>query len=253
MAEQKQQASEFRIRYFAFPGRGFPVRLTAALVGRPFEDEFMSFEQQAKEKADGQRRWSGPPELTVLDKDGKAVQMIGQSIAAMRYVAKLNKAAGLYPEDPLQAALVDEALDSSEDVTTVVFPKTFGVSDEQKKKGGEELCKEGSGMRYWLDKFVDRLDENAKRGNKNGFLVGDALTLADLRTAWVMNAVMMVCPGADREKGVLSEEKYKPLLKLIDTTMANETIKAYIKQYDANCAAYKEKPEQTIYKYSGKF
>eukprot|EP00483_Globobulimina_turgida_P007361 UN07375 len=36
-------------------------------------------------------------------------------------------------------------------------------------------------MPYWMDKFNNRLVENEKRGNKNGYVVGDSLSIADLK------------------------------------------------------------------------
>eukprot|EP00486_Rosalina_sp_Unknown_P000054 CAMPEP_0201564758 /NCGR_PEP_ID=MMETSP0190_2-20130828/3303_1 /ASSEMBLY_ACC=CAM_ASM_000263 /TAXON_ID=37353 /ORGANISM="Rosalina sp." /LENGTH=61 /DNA_ID=CAMNT_0047981357 /DNA_START=74 /DNA_END=256 /DNA_ORIENTATION=- len=61
MAEQKENQPSFRCIYYAFTGRAEPIRLAAALGGIAFEDEFINQQQQAKTKAEGGRRWSGPP------------------------------------------------------------------------------------------------------------------------------------------------------------------------------------------------
>ena len=34
---------------------------------------------------------------------------------------------------------------------------------------------------YWFGKFENRLEENEKRGNKNGYIVNDKLTVGDLK------------------------------------------------------------------------
>merc|ERR1712130_694507 len=44
---------------------------------------------------------------------------------------------------------------------------------------GAAMAKDGA-LTYLLNKMVLRLDENEKRGNKNGYFVGDSLTIADL-------------------------------------------------------------------------
>ena len=36
-------------------------------------------------------------------------------------------------------------------------------------------------LTYWLNKFEQRLRENKERGNEDGYVVGDQLTVADLK------------------------------------------------------------------------
>ena len=65
----------------------------------------------------GGRRWKGLPEITVYGKDNKAVVEIGQSNACLRYIGSL---CALYPSaNPLQAALIDEVLDSVEGTSSM--------------------------------------------------------------------------------------------------------------------------------------
>ena len=89
MAEQKENQPSFRVIYYAFTGRAEPIRLAAALGGIAFEDEYINSDQQKKDKAEGKRRWSGPPELVVYDKDGKVLTNIAQSNTCLRYVGML--------------------------------------------------------------------------------------------------------------------------------------------------------------------
>ena len=86
MAEQKSDCSSFAVVYYAFGGRAEPLRTAAAIAGISFEDRFTTSEQHKKDKAEGKRRWSGPPELVVMDKDGKDLVTIAQSNACLRYV-----------------------------------------------------------------------------------------------------------------------------------------------------------------------
>jgi len=130
MAEQKEQNPSFRVTYFAFTGRAEPLRLAAAL-GIAFEDNFITQQQQKKSKAEGKRRWSGPPEITILDKDGNDITTIGQSNACLRYIGNIG---GLYPENNVQRALVDEVMDSSEDLINLVGKIIFGGLDDAEKQ-----------------------------------------------------------------------------------------------------------------------
>ena len=62
------------------------MRYAAAIGGLAFEDEFETKEEHGKKKAEGLRRWSGPPEVTAFDKDGKAITALGQSNACLRFI-----------------------------------------------------------------------------------------------------------------------------------------------------------------------
>eukprot|EP00486_Rosalina_sp_Unknown_P007880 CAMPEP_0201586392 /NCGR_PEP_ID=MMETSP0190_2-20130828/132394_1 /ASSEMBLY_ACC=CAM_ASM_000263 /TAXON_ID=37353 /ORGANISM="Rosalina sp." /LENGTH=181 /DNA_ID=CAMNT_0048034325 /DNA_START=75 /DNA_END=616 /DNA_ORIENTATION=+ len=181
MAEQKaEECSSFRISYFAFTGRAQPIRNAAAIGGIAFEDRFVNSLQVKQEKEAGKRKWSGVPEMDLLDKDGKVVMTIGQSSTCLRYIGKL---AGLYPKNPLQAALVDEIVDSIEDMNNVARKALMMEKAEEKEAAAKKLCEDGSDLRYWLDKFVNRLEERAKAGIKSGLCVTEEMTIADLKLA----------------------------------------------------------------------
>ena len=89
MAEQKSDQASLRITYYPIPGRAAPLRLACQVGGIAYEDNFITQEEQKQQKADGKRRWSGPPEITILDKDGKDLITIGQSNACLRYIGML--------------------------------------------------------------------------------------------------------------------------------------------------------------------
>ena len=74
---------------------------------------------------------------------------------------------------------MDEILDSLEDAGQSLSFKGEKDKDKQKVIREAAIAKDGA-LYYWLVKFSNRLEENEKRGHKNGFVVGDALTVADL-------------------------------------------------------------------------
>ena len=86
MAEQKVDCPSFAVNYYPFGGRAQPIRYAAAIGGIAFEDRFTTSEQHNKDKEEGKRRWSGPPEIVIIDKDGKDLVSIGQSSTCLRYV-----------------------------------------------------------------------------------------------------------------------------------------------------------------------
>ena len=86
MAEQNIDCPSFAVIYKAVGGRAQPIRYAAAIGGIAFEDRFTTSEQHKKDKAEGKRRWSGLPEIVLIDKDGKDLVTIGQSNTGLRYV-----------------------------------------------------------------------------------------------------------------------------------------------------------------------
>jgi len=97
--------AKLKLTYFDFPGRGETARLALSIAGIPFEDERIAFADWPVRKAQ-----SPFGALPVLEVDGRSVS---QSNGINRYVGKL---AGLYPDDPWQASLCDEAIDAVKDI-----------------------------------------------------------------------------------------------------------------------------------------
>jgi len=242
MAEQKEQASSFRVTYYGFTGRARSLREAAALGGIAFEDKFITQADQKQQKADGLRRWSGPPEITILDKDGKDVVTIGQSNACTRYIGAIS---GTYPKGLVERALVDECLDSSEDLSGAILKAAFG-DEESKKKAAEAMLKKDSVFAYWMGKFELRLEENEKRGNKNGLLVGDSITIADLKFVSVFTYIGMVPKAMDFVK-----ENFKRVAALAEAVPKNEKIAAFNEVFAKNMEAAK-KDGKMEFKYPGK-
>jgi glutathione S-transferase len=101
--------AKMKLTYFDFHGgRGEPARLALSIGGIVFEDDRVA-------PSDWERRKGDTPfgALPVLEVDG---QIVAQSNAINRYAGKL---AALYPSDPWQAALCDEAIEAVEDEAPV--------------------------------------------------------------------------------------------------------------------------------------
>jgi len=242
MAEQKsaESVSSFRITYFPFGGRGEPIKLAATLGGISFESKIIGMADWAPIKKAGNAVWSGPPEMTLLDKDGNEVSTIAQSNACIRLVGSL---AGLYPSNLLQRARVDAILDTCEDLLNPYVSQFAPASKEDKPAVAKKLCET---YEYWFGKLDARLEENEKRGNSNGYFVGNSLTVADLKP-FSSFAVLSMIPGvADLF------EKFARLNAWFNQMSANADIKAAQTKYNANYAAFKADSKQSVFKHAGK-
>merc|ERR1719486_620456 len=199
-----------------------------------------------EDKAAGKRIWSGPPEITLFDKDGKDVTTIGQSNSCLRYVGKLASmevdGIKLYPANALQRARIDGILDSMEDVLNpYVSEYAFAADEEARAAGAKKLVEL---YEYWFGKFELRLEENERRGG-GLYFVGDALTIADLKSYSSIATVCAAVPGvADLFK------KYERLNKWFAMLDADEKIKTAKAAYAANFKAFNEDSGNNRFKHA---
>ena len=155
--------AKLKLTYFDFHGgRGEPARLALSIGGIAFEDDRVP-------PSDWERRKADTPfgALPVLEVDG---QVIAQSNAINRYVGKL---ANLYPSDPWQAALCDEAMEAVEDINGKISSTMF-LPEEQKKTQRKALV-EGP-IPFYLTRLQQRLEAHGGR-----YFAADRLSVADLK------------------------------------------------------------------------
>lgn len=158
-----------KLRYFDIDGgRGETARLAMSIGKVPFEDErFQSGDWPAI------RATTPFLQAPVLEIDGQALT---QCNTINRYTGKL---AGLYPDDPLQAAYCDEVMDAIEDITVKVGRTLFIQDPEEKRRLREELA---AGP---IPLYVTRVGEMLARGGGDYF-ADRRLTVADLKAfVWI--------------------------------------------------------------------
>jgi glutathione S-transferase len=166
---------QLRLRYFPFPGRAGPIRDCLQIGGIPFVDEHIAPEQFRERRSAGEFPFGGLPVLDVESESGKVCA--AQSNAILRYAGRL---AGLYPDaDPLQALKVDEALDMGEEISQLLGPSLHEPDPERKLAMRKVLAEET--LPYWAACIERLLIANGS----TGFLVGDSLSVADLKFYWV--------------------------------------------------------------------
>ena len=160
--------AKLKLTYFDFHGgRGEPARLALSIGRIPFEDDRVQF-------SDWERRKMDTPfgALPVLEVDG---QVLAQSNAINRFVGKL---ANLYPSDPWQAALCDEAMDAVEDITNKIVATLF--LPEGEKQTERNALVEGP-IPFYLKRIQQRLEAHGGR-----YFAGDRLSVADLKVfVWI--------------------------------------------------------------------
>ena len=162
-------APALTLTYFPFPGRAAAIR-DAFRIGRvAFEDHHVSREEHAERKAKGDWPWGALPVLDVGA--GADRRRICQSNAILRYAGRLS---GLYPNDPIEALKVDEALDALDDLF-LPLAATFRETDEARRTAMRRELAEIS-----LPRDFGRLEQMIK-AQGSGYLAGPSLTVADLK------------------------------------------------------------------------
>lgn len=168
--------ASLRLRYFPFPGRAGPIR-DALNIGRvEFEDDHIPPEEFRQRRAAGEFPFGGLPVLDVETTEGTVCS--AQSNAILRFAGRL---AGLYPaNNPVQALKVDEVLDLGEDINNLLGPSLHEQDEAKRMAMRKELAEQS--LPFWLT-CLERL---LKANGNSGFIVGERLSVADLKLYWIM-------------------------------------------------------------------
>lgn len=156
-----------KLTYFALPGRGEATRLALALGGIKFTDDRVAFPDWPSLKP--KTPWGSLPVLTLSD---------GTEIAQQRAVLRLvGKETNLYPmTDHIAAAKVDSFMDAAEDIPGKISSAGQGLEQADKEAARKAACEKGGAVHAIWEKIDNFIDSNGK----DGHVVGDSLTIADL-------------------------------------------------------------------------
>ena len=246
--EKKSNAMSVKVSYFGFHGRGAPLLAALSMAGISYQHEFVDIKQHFHDQKQGKRRWYGLPEMTLYDKDGQQLIIISQSNACLRYIGKIT---GLYPTNPLLAALCDEILDSCEDILWELNKLGTGfMSDQNEIKRLRLTLHEKDKLPYWYNKFELRLKENEERGNKNGFIVGDKMTIADLKLYYGL--YMYICGRIDYIDGNKLLSECQRLKKFYEMMQNIKGFKEFNDNFANQVDTYKNENVK-CFKFDGKF
>ncbi|XP_781175.1 glutathione S-transferase 3 [Strongylocentrotus purpuratus] len=195
----------YKYTYFTFKSRPEVNRLLFLLAGVEYENNCIDHNQYWAMRSDGKLPLL---QLPILETDGR---IIIQSRAIQRYLAKKFGFYGNGVEDEL---LIDEAVETAEEILDYALPWIYRELDEKKNA---EIKKE-----YW-DYHGPRLLpflEKRLEGSTSGFFVGDSLTVADLS---VFNAIDILSDCAPEEL-----TSYKKLLEHKAKIETNPKLTKYI-------------------------
>jgi glutathione S-transferase len=173
--------TSLRLRYMEFPGRAQAIRDTLRIGRIDFVDEHLTPDQFSNCRAAGEFPFGGIPVLVIETSDG--THCVAQSNAILRFAGRLT---GLYPmEDPLQALKVDEALGVGEDINCLLEPSLHEEDTERKMAMRKVLADET--LPFWMGCLERLLVANGS----TGFIVGNNLTIADLKLYWIIDWLTM--------------------------------------------------------------
>lgn len=191
----------YKFTYFDGRGRGEISRMLLAAGGAKFEDKRVTGEEWAvlKPKTPGGT-------LPILEIDGKTV--ISQSISIARYIAREFALDG---KTNLEKAVVDQITDTLLDLFSGVLKFAFNKDEEEKAKLKNTFMEETA------PKILGQLEALVKDG-KNGFAVGQSLTMADL----MLYAYLQ---GTECDKQL---DKFPKLKANRETVEKQPRIKAYL-------------------------
>ncbi|KAG2433085.1 hypothetical protein HYH02_012789 [Chlamydomonas schloesseri] len=214
-----------KLHYFAGPGRAEVSRLLFTIGGIPFEDVTYTFATY------GEFKPKTPfGQVPVLEfEDGR---MLAQSGAIDRYVAKL---AGLYPEDPKDAAFADMVVFHMNDFMDLFSP-TWQMPAEEKVKARQDiLAGKGGDKLKALEKIIEKAEAEG-----GGYVAGGKLSFGDVVVYTYLSGITSSAMDGI-PKDLLNAY---PALKAFRNKLANHpAIKAYYAaKTDDSRASYKPDP-----------
>ena len=147
------------------------LRVSLFIGNIPFEDVRISKEEFIEVILTGKlRKEIEIPfhQLPVLEIDGK---IIGQTGGIARFCGKLSN---LYPNNNLQAAKVDQIIDTASDITNLVSPTVREKNEIKKKEMRERLSKK------LLPRWFRYLEKILQKEESSPWFVNNEISIADI-------------------------------------------------------------------------
>ncbi|KAJ3220915.1 hypothetical protein HDU81_011089 [Chytriomyces hyalinus] len=179
-----------KLTYFDKRARAEPIRLALTIIGAAFDDErITSIPQWVALKPT--TPFGQLPVLTITTPLGSTE--IAHSTAILRYVGSMPNSNGprLYPEDALEAAVVDQIISQCSDFENAFRPSNAEKDMQKKLEMRANLVRDVlSPILLALDKFL------AQVGEGKVYCVRDHVTIADLFLCQLVGSYTTVGLGA---------------------------------------------------------
>lgn len=176
---------QLKLFYFNFPfWRAEVPRIALHYAGVSFEDVRLDWAAFCALRDQDTFPYRQVP---VLEVDG---EVVAQSAAIARFCGRLG---GLYPDDALHAAVVDELLDCLSEVNYLITPSVRERDPERRAAMRAELAA------HTLPKWLSRIEGRLVSLSPNPWLIGAKMTIADLALwrfgAWLSGGILDGIPN----------------------------------------------------------
>lgn len=159
-------SKKLKLSYFKQRARAELIRLVFAAGKVDYEDERTTMAEFKRRKEAGELPFGQYPTLTVGD------ECFAQTYSIAKYAAKV---AGMHPTDPLLALAAESIVDTTDDVRSKYVPIRYAPVGPEDK-----LVKYKEFSTNVLPPILTNFERLFDRAGDKGFLVGNALSVADL-------------------------------------------------------------------------
>ncbi|KAG0368104.1 hypothetical protein BGZ54_002675 [Gamsiella multidivaricata] len=212
MADAK--ARSYELHYFPIHALGATSRAILLLAGADWKDRVQPFQTWSEDKS--KTPFGCLPVLTVRDSQGETIQQIPEAEVIERYLAKELGFFGSAPEEELQISIfLSQAITIHNVWVFRVVPALEPVREQVLK-----TFLEGS-----LKNWVQNCEKHLAANGGNGLFVGNKTSLADIKTAVLMDMFLAV----DVMGEVLSAKQAPGLWKLKELVDMNVRYAEYRK------------------------
>jgi len=195
--------AEYKLTYFGVRARAEPMRMCFAAAGIKFEDVRVDFKDWPTVK-----ETTPFGQLPMLEYKGKKY---GESAAVASFVARQCGMAGKTSEDGMR---VDEVFCLTSSLLEAMAKYSFAKDDAVKSEVLKTLTTET------FPKYMGFFEKMITENGGKGYIVGSALTLADLTVHDITETILKMVPTVlDNFPGIQNSRK---------NVEANDKLKAYL-------------------------
>ena len=208
---KSSSGQKLKLTYFNIAGRGEASRLILSYGNIPFEDERVEFSDLPKLREERNLPFSQLPVLKINDDE-----VLAQSHAIETYAAKL---AGIYPQDPLEAARADMMMNAINDLLNeaVVIVYLSGDKTDDERQALIEA---------FLEQTMPKIFAGVEKNIKTKYLATETSSHADFLFYATFKHVVMAIKG-------FSWEAYPKAKAVFDALDCEPKLKAYMDKHHA--------------------
>ncbi|KAF9957249.1 hypothetical protein BGZ72_002030 [Mortierella alpina] len=209
-ASDSSSDSTYKLLYFGLHGRGELIRTLLTYHGAKFEELALDWPAMKKDTPFGVL-----PVVYETTSDGTVLEL-AEAQAIERHLAHKF---GLLGSNSWEAHLVDRYYTSMETLSNNFFKVMFAPLD--KRSAEAEAF-----YRDQLPRWIAAHEQHLLKNGQTGHYIGNEFSLADFKTALMMDRIQFLVPEGMEEqvKGLFSKETTPGLWKVRETVNAHERI-----------------------------